>query len=163
MLAKLSIPNPCPPEKIPGYHLPENTDNLLSWAFVAQQMSQSRYYWLNTVSPNGHPHAVPVWGIWHENRVHFDGGPQTRWARNLMYNSQIAVHLPDGDKVVIIEGRVQILEDNDLDGTAWQQLDALYRAKYTLDHGSPYWVVHPQKVLAWDTETLESMTRWLFT
>jgi hypothetical protein len=79
-----------------------------------------------------------------------------------MHNSQIAVHLPEGDKVVVIEGRARMIGDNDLTSDEWERLDSAYRAKYNVKEGSPYWMVQPQKVLAWDGEALGNMTRWIF-
>ena len=162
MLNKLVIPDALPPQEIKGYKLPATNENLLGWDFVARHMTEAQYYWLATVNSSGQPHTVPVWGIWYENRVHFDGSPHTKWARNLALNPKIAVHLPSGERVVIIEGRVQMLEDDDIDEPTWEILDTTYRKKYSTLQGSPYYVVHPHKVLAWDTITLESMTRWQF-
>ena len=56
--------------------------------------------------------TVPLWGIWHENRVHLDGSPQTGWAQNLVRNPQVAVHLPDAEKVMIIYGDTWTIEDD---------------------------------------------------
>lgn len=161
MLPKLIIPDPQPPHALPGYDLPTTHEKLLTWEFVAEQMTAAHYYWISTTYPDGRPHAVPVWGIWHNNRLQFDGGPQTRWSRNLASNPAIAVHLPDGNQVVIIEGHAEALDDNALDKAGWAQIDTLYGDKYDAE-GSPYWVVHPHKVLAWDGDSLETMTRWVF-
>jgi general stress protein 26 len=162
MLPELTIPQPQPPRDIPGYKLPQVNEQLLTWDFVARQADQAKYYWLATVSPSGQPHTVPVWGIWYMDRVHFEGSPQTRWARNLAQNTNIAVHLPDGEQVVIIEGKVQMIGDDELTSEEWNTLDSAYREKYSVLHGSPYYVVHPKKVLAWDTPSLATMTRWVF-
>lgn len=42
-------------------------------------MSETEFYWISSVSKDGIPHAVPVWGIWFENRKFFDGSPKTKW------------------------------------------------------------------------------------
>ena len=72
------------------------------------------------------------------------------------------VHLPDGNQVVILEGLARITEDDELDEQAWQTLDTAFQSKYQVEEGSPYWTVHPTKVLAWDGADLQTMTRWLF-
>lgn len=162
MLPELVIPVPQPPREIPNYHLPTTTENLLTWDFVVEKMTPAEFYWLNTASPAGEPHSAPVWGIWYKNRVHFDGSPKTLWARHLIKNPHIAVHLPDAQSVVMIEGQARIIEDNEIDSATWDELDTLYRTKYRINHGSPYWVVYPRKVLAWDTADLKRMTRWIF-
>jgi general stress protein 26 len=162
MLKKLIIPEPVIPHQTPVYKLNNNQQNLLSWDFVVQRMTHARHYWVATTGPDGRPHVRPLWGIWYENRVHLDGNPNARWHRNVQQNPKISVHLPEGDKVVVIEGRIQIIEDDDMSEAEWHTLDTAYQTKYATQHGSPYMVVHPDKVMAWDTEGLDTMTRWIF-
>ena len=162
LLDDLTIPEPVLPQNPASYELPTTTSALLEWDFVAKRMSEATYYWIATADANGQPHTVPLWGIWYKNRVHFDGHPKIRWARNLIQNPQIAVHVPNAQEVVIIEGRAQIIEDDDIDEATWHILDSTYQTKYKTAVGSPYWVVIPQKVIAWDAQRLDHMTRWLF-
>lgn len=162
LLDDLIIPEPVLPQNPAGYELPTTPSALLGWDFVAKRMSEAPYYWIATADANGRPHTIPLWGIWYKNRVHFDGHPKTRWARNLIQNPKVAVHVPNAQEVVIIEGRAQIIEDDDIDETTWQILDRTYQTKYKTTEGSPYWVVMPQKVIAWDAHRLDHMTRWLF-
>ncbi|HRW04921.1 MAG TPA: pyridoxamine 5'-phosphate oxidase family protein [Caldilineaceae bacterium] len=156
------IPHAIPVKKVEGYQMPEHSDNLLTWDFVVTQMTQSKYYWLATTSGDGQPHAVPVWGIWDNNRVHFEGRPNTKWARNLLRDSRITVHLPDAEQVVIIEGNAYIIEDEEIDENEWRRLDTQFQTKYQVAQGSPYWYVQPTKVLAWNGGDLQTMTRWIF-
>lgn len=162
MIGPLKIPNAQLAKKVPGYQMPEDTERLLAWNFVAQQMSAAEFYWISAVNRNSGPHVVPLWGIWHQNRVHFDGSPQTGWAKSLLRNPKIAVHLPDANKVVIVYGCARIIEDDELSEEAWKVLDSAYQAKYDVQEGSPYWFVEPSKVLAWNGGNLHTMTRWIF-
>lgn len=162
MLAPLQIPAPQPAKKVPGYAMPEAPEHLLTWEFVDAQMQAAEFYWISAVNRNNGPHVVPLWGLWHENRIHFDGSPQTGWAKSLRRNPQIAVHLPDANKVVIVYGRARILEDDELSEGGWNALDSAYQSKYNVQEGSPYWFVEPTKVLAWDGGNLHTMTRWIF-
>ncbi|MEZ4870587.1 MAG: hypothetical protein R3C14_55170 [Caldilineaceae bacterium] len=77
MLNDLVLPQAIPAHKVPGYKMPEDRANLLDWDFVSTQMALSLYYWLNTIHTDGRPHAVPVWGLWYKNRVHFEGSMKT--------------------------------------------------------------------------------------
>jgi len=77
---------------------------LLSWSHVVQRLADARNYWLCTVHPNGHPHVIPFWAVWVDDRIYFDGSPETRLARNIATNQYVALHLESGDDVVIIEG-----------------------------------------------------------
>lgn len=160
MLPTLVIPDPEAPRPIPGYGLPDRP--ALDWSFVAERMTAARYYWINTVDAQCRPHSAPLWGVWHGDRVHFDGRPQTRWARNLLTNPAVAVHPPDAEQVVMIEGLARPLADDELSAAGWAALDAPYRAKYAVAEGSPYWFVEPRLVLAWDGANLGTMTRWRF-
>ena len=162
MLDDIVIPDAIPAKKVAGYQMPEDSANLLPWDFVTAHMSASQHYWLNTISAAGRPHAVPVWGIWYKNRVHFEGSMKTAWARNLARDPQITIHLPNGEQVVIIDGTAHIIEDDDIDSVEWNTLDTLFQSKYQVDKGSPYWYVQPRKVLAWDGGGLQTMTRWIF-
>ncbi len=162
LLDKPTIPKPVIPANPAGYELPTQESELLDWDFVDQRMSETLYYWIATTGDDGQPHTVPLWGIWYNYRVHFDGSPKTRWARNLLQNPKISVHVPSATEVVMIEGHAQIIEDDDIDDATWDLLDNTYQAKYDVKEGSPYWYVIPEKVIAWDAQKLDHMTRWLF-
>lgn len=162
MLEALKIPKAQPAKKVPGYEMPEDEENLLDWSFVAERMAEAEYYWLGAVNQVGGPHVVPMWCIWFENRLYFDGSPKTGWAKSLTNNPQIAVHLPDAQKVIIIYGHARIIEDDELTEQEWARLDSVYQTKYNVTEGSPYWFVEPSKVLAWNGGNLHTMTRWIF-
>src|ERR1051325_1189987 len=130
MLPPTILPKAVPAKKVPGYKMPEDSDSLVSWDFVAAQMEQARHYWLSTTYADGRPHAVPVWGIWYEQRFHFEGSMKTARARNLVRNHRIVVHLPDGAKVVILEGIAHIIGDDEIDSQAWRRLDTTFQSKY---------------------------------
>ncbi|ACL26188.1 pyridoxamine 5'-phosphate oxidase-related FMN-binding [Chloroflexus aggregans DSM 9485] len=127
MLRPIVIPEATSVRKVQGYNIPETKENLLSWDFVSEQMSQSRHYWICTIFPDGRPHVVPVWGIWFEHRLFFEGSMQTAWGNNILHNPHIAVHLPDPEKVVIIEGTTYILQDNEIDDETWNILDSTFQ------------------------------------
>ena len=155
----LVIPEPGRPHPLPDYGVPETGEGLLSWDFVVARMTAARNYWIATILPNGLPHAVPIWGVWLEDRLHFGGGPQTRWSRNLARNPNLVAHSESGAEVVIIEGMA--IGNTDAQSAMMKRLDDAYEAKYNLRHGPPIWTLHPEKVLAWK-EYPTSVTRWVF-
>ena len=116
MLPKLTIPPSEAPKPIDGYGLPDAPQ--LDWSFVSEQMAAARYYWISTADTDDadapQPHVAPLWGVWRGDRVYFDGSPQTRWARNLADHPAIAVHPPDAENVVIIEGVARLLSNAEL-------------------------------------------------
>lgn len=157
------IPIPQPARKVHGYKMPETNERLLSWQFVEDEMTSARYYWIATVNPTPQPHVVPVWGIWYAGRFHFEGGPATKWMRNIRSNPRITVNLPSEERVVILEGNANVLADDELSAEEWERLDSAFQKKYAVSQGSPYLYVVPRKVIAWNGADLQTMTRWIFT
>lgn len=145
---------------IPGYGLPESTDGLMEWSQVEQRLEESRHYWFATTSPGGKPHVNAIWGVWVDGSLYSGGGPDVRWARNLDADPRIAIHLEDGEKVVIVEGaaaRTSVEDDAEV-----MAVKAAYKKKYNFDHPSPFWRITPQLAFAW-TSFDKDATRWRFT
>ena len=158
----LKVPPPNLPKYVQGYNMPRTKDKLLSWNFVSKTMLESEYYCIASIDSKRYPHTVPVWGIWFENRVFFDGNPQTKWIRNLKANPKVSVHVPSPNQVCIIEGNAIILGDTDLTKEEWDILDQTHRIKYNKLFGSPFIYVNPLKILAWDAPEFKRMTIWAF-
>lgn len=161
----MSAPLISRPQFPEGYLL--DPKGLLSWEQVETRLVEARNYWLCTVRPNQRPHAIPLWGVWVEGKLYFDGSPQTRHARNIAANPQVSVHLESGDQVVILEG------------TAGETIPAIelaekiaqaYGLKYASLGYSPapdswnaggLFAVQPRKVIAWTSFT-DDPTRFTF-
>lgn len=152
-----------------GYGIPDNDDDLLPWNFVEQRMAEAKNYWVVTASKSRRPAATPVWGVWVDGRLYFDGAPQTRRGRNISQNPHVVVHLESGDQVVIVEGRARILAEAPERSLA-EKVAAAYRAKYSALGYSPeadqwdgggLFVLEPESAIAW-TKFPKDMTRWTF-
>jgi hypothetical protein len=153
--------------KLPeDYGVPTNEDGLLTWDWVVERLEKARNYWVSTTRPDGRPHVMPVWAIWLDGTLYFDGHPQTRWARNITQNPAVSVHLESGgDEVVILEGVVEDIAQ--LDRAIAEQLVTASNAKY--DYSTPaeelvkrgLFALRPQAALAWG-EFPRTMTRWRF-
>jgi hypothetical protein len=153
---------------IPEYGIPESEEGMLPWSHVCERMEKARNYWIGTTSPKGQPHATPVWGVWLDQTLYFDGSPQTRRGRNLAANPKVAVHLESGDEVVILKGEAHQIQKPDR--TLTTRLAEAYAAKYatlgyeptpdTWDNGGLY-VVRLRLAFAW-TSFPKDATRWLF-
>jgi len=76
----------------------------LSWSEVAERLAPARTYWLSTTSPDGGPHAAPVWGVVIGHTLYLYSERRTRKARNLAADPRLVVHLESGDDVVIVHG-----------------------------------------------------------
>src|SRR6201981_2844677 len=70
---------------MPGYGIQPATDarGLLPWSWAEQRLIRSHDFWLATVTPDGTPHLMPVWAVWHEGRLWFSSSNGSRQARNL--------------------------------------------------------------------------------
>jgi hypothetical protein len=135
----------------------------LPWSHAQQRLERSRNYWICTTRSDGRPHAMPVWGLWFENALHFSTARASRKGLNLAGNSAVSVHLESGDDVVILEGKAQEVIDESL----LARLSAGYKAKYQM----PLWIhpenvvysVRPRVVLAWTEKNFpKDATRWEF-
>lgn len=60
--------------------------------------------WLATTRPDGRPHLVPVWFVWHGERIYLGIEPTSVKGRNVAANPHVSLALEDGSDVVICEG-----------------------------------------------------------
>jgi hypothetical protein len=137
----------------------------LLWATVEDRLVKARAYWLTTTRPDGRPHAVPVWGLWHGGYLYFSTGAETVTARNLAANPAALAHLGNGDQVTIIEGAVEGFTDR----PGVVEFAARYERKYDwpIDPDAPPGPIQrlvAAQVLSWDADDnlVETMTRWRY-
>lgn len=151
------------------YGVPADRDGLLPWSHAAQRLADAHNYWIATTRPDGRPHVTPVWGVWLDDALFFDGSPETRRGRNIAANPAVVAHLESGSDVVIVEGEATELVGAPLALRA--RLAAAYTEKYEASGYAPtpdvwenggLYVLTPRKVLAW-TSFPTDMTRWRFT
>ena len=112
-----------------GYGIPKHTKGLVSWTEVERRLTDAKVYWVATSGPGGRPGVRPVDGLYVDGVLYIGGSPETRWARDLNTNPQVAVHLDGGYDVVIMEGRAELLENGVGDEQA-ERLAAVSNAKY---------------------------------
>lgn len=93
------------PQMPDGYGIPDTDDGLISWDEVESRLVASEQYWMATTRNDGRPHVVPRWGVWLDGRLFYDGSPETVHVKNLIRNSACTLHLEDGWRAVIVEGR----------------------------------------------------------
>jgi hypothetical protein len=79
----------------------------LPWTWAAERLVANRNFWVVTVSADGRPHALPVWGVWDESehRFAFSCSPRARKARNLATNPSAVIMTDDTVECISIEGR----------------------------------------------------------
>lgn len=137
---------------------------LIPWSRAGDRMTGARTYWIATTRPDGRPHAMPVWGLWLDQRFYFATDRGSRKARNIAANPAVVVHLESGDDVALIEGVAEEVRD-DARHTAF---DEAYLAKYGVRMADvpgdvSVWAVTPRVAFAWQERDFPgSATRWVF-
>jgi len=152
----------------PGYFKAETEGaGLIDWAPIAERFAVSHNYWVSTASKSGRPHAMPVWGVWLDDRFAFSTSPESRKARNLRANPRIAVHLEDGNAVIVIEGRARELRDTAELSAFLAAYNPKYAWNFTADQvAEGVFEMAPETAFAWLGGEGEAFggtaTRWRF-
>ena len=140
-----------------GYIPAKIEAELLPWSYVQERMTSAIHYWIATATLHGKPYVSPVWGVWVDDLLYFDGSPQTRRGRNIAANPQTAVHLESGEQAVFMNGATLIYH-NAPERSLAERLAQAYRQKYTVFGYSPepdqwdqggLFVFTPHVALAW--------------
>lgn len=154
---------------MPGYGLPESTEGLMPWSWAEQRLEESHNYWLATARPDGRPHLMIVWGLWHRRVFYFSTGSRSQKARNLEGNAHCVIGSEQADEAVIVEGTAERVREVD----QLKELLSLYQRKYAYDMSAmqedilglrePIFAVRPSVAFGLDEKaTLQSATRWRF-
>ncbi len=102
----------------------------LPWSWAAARLTGNQNFWVVTVSAEGRPHALPVWGVWDdtEGRFAFASGPRARKVRNLAANPQAVIMVDDTVECVSVEGRGAPVRDDERHNQWIERYLAKYRA-----------------------------------
>lgn len=111
--------------------------------------------------PDGPPHVTPVWGVWIDASLYFDGLSGTRWSRNLSADPRATLHLESAEDVVIVEG---LVHDMVTDSETGARIAAAWDAKYASLIPEPvtrgiYRLV-AERARGWSHWELKDGTRW---
>jgi len=146
------------------YGISTGRQGLLTWEWVSHRMVQSRNYWICSTRPDGRPHAMPVWGVWLEDRLYFGTSRASRKALNLFANPAVSAHTESGDDVVILEGSVVEVTDRQLLDRITLEIAKKYPGMPTEaepDPGNVTFVVQANAVFAFrERDFPKSATRW---
>jgi len=154
---------------MPGYGvLPAAAGGgLLTWAETERRLTVSHDYWCATVWPDGRPHVMPVWGVWHAGALWFSSGLRSRKARNLAADPRCSLATDDALHPAVLEGRAERVVDPDrIDGFR-RAVNAKYDAGIAADFLDPAvngtYAVAPRRVIALSEDDFAgSPTRWTF-
>jgi PPOX class probable F420-dependent enzyme len=153
---------------MPGYGIDDDADGLLTWVEALRRLTAARNFWLATVRPDGRPHLMPVWAVWHEDALWFSSSLGSRKIRNLQAEPRCSLSTEDGDRPLVIEGRAEIVTDLDRIAAFLAASNAKYKVDYGIDFLDPAVNasvrVAPDWAFALDEQTFTtSPTRWRFT
>jgi nitroimidazol reductase NimA-like FMN-containing flavoprotein (pyridoxamine 5'-phosphate oxidase superfamily) len=149
-----------------------STWNPLPWSWAAERLIGNRNYWVVTVSGEGRPHALPVWGVWDDGecRFAFSCGPHSRKARNIAANPAVVVMTDDTVECVSVEGRAAAVQEETRTATWIERYLAKYRPmspELTGEFLAAHLLVEvdPERVLSVierEVEFTTRPTRWVF-
>jgi PPOX class probable F420-dependent enzyme len=144
---------------MPGYDLAaaDAGAGLLPWSWAEERLRSSHAYWVATVRPDGRPHAMAVWGAWHDGRLVFSTGGRSRKARNLAAEARCTVTTGDPTEPVVVEGVAEVL------GAAGDAARRAYEEKYGSSPPDPLFAVRPHVVFGLIEDSFtDTATRWTF-
>ena len=100
---------------MPDYGVNTPSWEPLPWSWAAARLVANRNFWVVTVSADGRPHALPVWGVWEEDegRLAFSCSPRARKARNLAGNPRAVIMTDDTVECLSVEGRADPVRDEE--------------------------------------------------
>jgi PPOX class probable F420-dependent enzyme len=124
---------------MPGYGtLPAGEGRgLLPWSWAEERLVRSHDYWLATVTPDGAPHLLPVWAVWHAGRLWFSSSNGSRKARNLARTPRCSLATDNPLEPVVVHGRAQRVTDSDALAAMLAAENAKYGTSYGLDLVDP--------------------------
>lgn len=154
---------------MPGYGIEpaEAGEGLLPWSWAEERLTSSHTFWLATHWPDGRPHVMPVWAIWHADALWFSSSNGSRKARNLRLDPRCVLTTEDPENPVIVEGTAELIRDQ----IGLETLLAVENAKYGTSYGmemlnpdeNSAFRVRPKWVFGLRSEAFtRTPTRWIF-
>jgi PPOX class probable F420-dependent enzyme len=124
---------------MPGYGTlaADQGSGLLPWSWALKRLRDSHEYWLSTVWPDGRPHLMPVWAVWHDEALWFSSSAGARKIRNIRAGSAVSLATDDALNPVVIEGTARVMKDTASLRTFLKIMNDKYRTAYTIDFLDP--------------------------
>lgn len=110
---------------------------LLPWSWALERLRDSHDYWVATVWPDGRPHQMPVWGVWHEDALWFSSGLRSRKIRNIRAGSAVSVSTDDAQNPVVLAGAAEIVTEIPTIQGFLDATNAKYDARLSIDFLDP--------------------------
>jgi len=154
---------------MPGYGL-EAADagsGLLPWSWAEERLVSSRCFWLATRRPDGRPHVMPVWAVWHAGALWFSSSKASRKARNLAHDPRCSLSTEDPQNPVVVEGSAELLLAHSDLQTLLDVENAKYGTSYRMEMLDPVencaYRVRPRWAFGLRADEFTGTpTRWIF-
>ncbi|HKX74515.1 MAG TPA: pyridoxamine 5'-phosphate oxidase family protein [Acidimicrobiia bacterium] len=149
-------PRPERPTAPAAYGFATGPQGMLPWEQVSQALAAANLYWIGTVRDDGGPHLHSIWGGFVGNHLYFEGGPTTRWARNLIADPRVSFGVEsDG---LHITGRGVVSGRGAADDFA--AVASNYGSKYDYrPENDDFYRVTPEVIIALDMSSLEAFAQ----
>jgi PPOX class probable F420-dependent enzyme len=148
---------------MPGYGIEPAAAGLLPWSWAVERLSTSHDYWLATTRPDGRPHVMPVWAMWHDNALWFSSSGRSRKALNLRSEPRCVITTENPREPVVVEGVASVVTDLATLQTVLDLENTKYRTAYGLEMLNPCFRVRPTRVFGLvEAQFTTSPTRWTF-
>jgi hypothetical protein len=152
---------------MPGYGIvgPGDGRGLLPWSWAEERLVASHDYWVATVTPDGRPHVMPVWGVWAATAFWFSSASRSRKARNLAGNPAVTVTTDNALQPVVVEGRAEPVTGRPRVREFTDRANEKYGTDYSVEFfaGNALFRVRPRWAFALDEgDFTGTPTRWVF-
>jgi PPOX class probable F420-dependent enzyme len=138
--------------------LPEGAS--LALQRVVARLHREHIVWLATVRPEGRPHLVPIWHVWHQGELYISTGPHSVKMRNIQHQPHVALSLPDAMDVVLVEGTARSAPELE-DGLAPYFIQKFeWDFRQDVDYGGLVQIT-PTKILTWQGDYQRAASRVL--
>jgi hypothetical protein len=119
---------------MPGYGIvgPDEGSGLLPWSWAEERLTASHDYWAASVWPDGRPHVMPVWGVWHDGYLWFSSSVSSRKARNLLENPHCTATTDNALQPVVVNGITERITTTDLLEVFVERINEKYATDYTV-------------------------------
>ncbi len=122
------------------------------------RLHREHIVWLATVRPEGRPHLVPIWYVWHQGKLYISTGQRSVKMRNIRHQPRVAMSLPDAMNVVLVEGNARPTPELD------EELAPHFMQKFKWDfRGDTEYgglvQITPTKILTWQGDYRQQTNR----
>jgi general stress protein 26 len=154
---------------MPGYGLlgPDQGTGLLPWSWAEERLGASHDYWVATVRPDGRPHLMPVWAVWHDSSLWFSSSKASRKAANLAVRPRCTIATDNALEPVVIEGDAHVVSDPPTLRLVLDLENTKYHTDYSIETLDPAVNVCLRVRPRWafglsEDDFTGSPTRWVF-